>query len=161
MMLDKLIAIHKHTHNCNRGYTLLEVMIAIAIFSIGFLAVGSMQIRATRTGVSSRNQTTVLSIAKDRAEELEALPYTDDGDLAGSAAPGTMHAPTADIDGIDNDENGIIDDEAPGTGHITITWNVINDQPIAGTKSIRVTVNRTVGAGSQKNATLDFIKANM
>ena len=61
MMSDKLIAIHKHTDNRNRGYTLIEVMIAIAIFSIGFLAVGSMQIRATRTGVSSRNQTTVLS----------------------------------------------------------------------------------------------------
>jgi hypothetical protein len=120
-----------------------------------------MQIMAMRTGTNSRNQTTVLSIAKDRAEELEALPYTH-ADLAGSAAPGTTHEPDADVDGIDNDENGIIDDEAAGTGHvITITWNVIDDQPIPGTKSIRVTVNRTTGAGSQRNATLDFIKANM
>ena len=108
MMSDKLIAIHKHTDNRNRGYTLMEVLIAIAIFSIGFLAVGSMQIMAMRTGVSSRNQTTVLSIAKDRAEELEALPYTH-ADLAGSAAPGTTHAPAADVDGIDNNENGIVD----------------------------------------------------
>jgi len=160
MMSDKLTAINKLTDKRNRGYTLMEVMIAIAIFSIGFLAVGSMQIMATRTGVSSRNQTTVLSIAKDRAEELDALPYTH-ADLFGSAAPGTTHAPAADVDGIDNDENGIVDDEAPGTGHVTITWNVIDDQPIPGTKSIRVTVNRTAAAGSQRNATLDFIKANM
>jgi prepilin-type N-terminal cleavage/methylation domain-containing protein len=160
MMSKNLIAIHKRTENRNRGYTLMEVMIAIAIFSIGFMAVGSMQIMAMRTGVSSRNQTTVLSIAKDRAEELEALPFTH-ADLAGSAAPGTTHAPAADVDGIDNDENGVVDDETPGTGHVTITWNVIDDQPIAGTKSIRITVNRTTGAGSQRNATLDFIKANM
>ena len=160
MMSESLIAKNKCIDSRNRGYTLMEVLIAIAIFSIGFLAVGSMQIMAMRTGVNSRNQTTVLSIAKDRAEELEALPYTH-ADLAGSAAPGTTHAPAADIDGIDNDENGIVDDEAAGTGHVTITWNVIDDQPIPGTKSIRVMVNRTVGAGSQRNATLDFIKANM
>jgi type IV pilus assembly protein PilV len=159
MMSEKLTAINKLNDKRNRGYTLMEVLIAIAIFSIGFLAVGSMQIMAMRTGTNSRNQTTVLSIAKDRAEGLEALPYTH-ADLAGSAAPGTTHAPAADIDGIDNDENGIIDDEAPGTGHITITWNVIDDQPIAGTKSIRVTVNRT-GGGSQRSATLDFVKANI
>ena len=141
------------------GYTLMEVMIAIAIFSVGFLAVGSMQIMAMKTGINSRSQTTVLSIAKDRAEELEVLPYTH-ADLAGSAAPGTPHAPAADIDGIDNDENGVIDDEAAGTGHVSIRWNVIDDQPVTGTKTIRVTVNRT-GAGSPKSATLDFIKANM
>jgi type IV pilus assembly protein PilV len=160
MMSESLTAKNKCTDSRNRGYTLMEVLIAIAIFSIGFLAVGSMQIMAMRTGVNSRNQTTVLSIAKDRAEELEALPYTH-ADLAGSAAPGTTHAPAADIDGIDNDENGIVDDEAPGSGQITITWNVIDDQPIAGTKSIRVTVTRTKVAGSQRNAILDFIKANM
>jgi type IV pilus assembly protein PilV len=160
MMSEKLTVKNKCTDNRIRGFTLMEVLIAIAIFSIGFLAVGSMQIMAMRTGASSRNQTTVLSIAKDRAEELDALPYTHP-DLAGSAAPGTTHAPAADVDGIDNDENGIVDDEAPGTGQVTITWNVIDDQPIAGTKSIRVSVNRTTGAGSQKNAILDFIKANM
>ena len=159
MISEKLTEINKRTDNRNQGYTLIEVLIAIAIFSIGFLAVGSMQIMAMKTGTNSRSLTTVLSIAKDRAEELEVLPYTH-ADLAGSAAPGTTHAPAADVDGIDNDENGIIDDEAPGTGHVTITWNVIDDQPIAGAKSIRITVSRT-GAGSPRSATLDFIKANM
>ena len=108
-MSEKVNKINKRTDNLSQGYTLIEVLIAIAIFSIGFLAVGSMQLTAMRTGVNSRSQTTVLSIAKDRAEELESLPWTH-ADLAGSAAPGTTHAPLEDGDGIDNDENGWVDD---------------------------------------------------
>jgi type IV pilus assembly protein PilV len=158
-MSKKVNEIHKRSDHLSQGYTLIEVMIAIAIFSIGFLAVGSMQLTAMRTGVNSRSQTTVLSIAKDRAEELEVLPYTH-ADLAGSAAPGTTHAPTADGDGIDNDENGIIDDETAGTGHVSIRWIIIDDQPITGAKSIRVIVDRT-GGRDDRSATLDFIKANM
>lgn len=158
-MSEKMNEIHKRFDQHSDGYTLIEVLIAIAIFSIGFLAVGSMQLMAMRTGVNSRSQTTVLSIAKDRAEKLEALPYTH-ADLAGSAAPGTLHAPAADVDGVDNDENGVIDDEAPGTGHVTVTWTVIDEQPISGAKSIRITVSRT-GGRSERSATLDFVKANM
>ena len=158
-MSKKIKQIFKRTDHFSDGYTLIEVLIAIAIFSIGFLAVGSMQLMAMRTGVNSRSQTTVLSIAKDRAEELESLPWTH-ADLAGSAAPGTTHAPLEDGDGIDNDENGIIDDETIGTGHISIRWIVIDDLPITGAKSIRVIVDRT-GGRDDRSATLDFIKANI
>jgi type IV pilus assembly protein PilV len=142
---------------CNQGFTLIEVMIALAIFAIGFLALSSMQITAINTNANARNSTTVITIAKDRAEELMALPY-DDADLVGSAAPGTNYAPAADVDLIDNDEDGQID-EAGETGHITITWTVIDDQPLPGTKSVRVTAIRT--ARGQRRASFDFIKANM
>lgn len=142
----------------NRGFTLLEVLIAMAIFAIGILAVGSMQISAINKNAGARNYTTVVTLAKDRAEELIGLPY-DHADLAGSADPGTVHTPVADADGIDNDEDGRID-EAGETGQVSVTWNVIDDQPLPGTKSIRVTVTRTVGA-NQKRASLDLIKANM
>ena len=61
MMYQKFAEMKRHT--CETGYTLMEVMIAIAIFSVGFLAVGSMQIMAMKTGINSRSQTTVLSAA--------------------------------------------------------------------------------------------------
>ena len=35
------------------GFTLIEVLVAIAIFSIGFLAVGSMHISATSNNLSA------------------------------------------------------------------------------------------------------------
>jgi type IV pilus modification protein PilV len=143
---------------CTQGFSFIEVLIAMAIFAIGILAVGSMQISAINTNAKARNSTTVVTMAKDRAEELIALPY-DDADLVGSADPGTLHTPAASADGIDNDEDGQID-EAGEAGQVSISWNVIEDQPLPGTKSIRVTVTRTVRT-SQRSSTLDFIKANM
>jgi type IV pilus assembly protein PilV len=145
-------------NSCNQGFTLIEILIAMSIFAIGILAVGSMQISATNTNARARNTMTVVTMAKDRAEELTTLPY-DHADLAGSADPGTVHTPAAGADGIDNDEDGQID-EAGETGQVSIRWNVIDDQPLSGTKSIRVTVIRTVGT-NQRSATLDLIKANM
>ena len=156
MKLKKLIEWKQNSGN--QGFTLIEVLIATAIFTIGILAVGRMQIKAINTNISSRNSTTMVTVAKDRAEELMALPYND-ADLAGSAAPGTLHTPAADADLIDNDKDGQID-EAGENGQLSVTWNVIEDQPLAGTKSIRVTVVRTVGA-NQRRVVLDFMKANM
>ncbi len=156
MFMKKLTEIPKSI--CNQGFTLIEVLIAMAIFAIGILAVGSMQISAISTNAGARNSTTVVTVAKDRAEELTALPY-DHADLVGSADPGTLHTPAASTDGIDNDEDGQID-EAGEAGQVSIAWNVIEDQPVANTKSIRVTVVRTVGT-NQRRASLDLIKANM
>lgn len=143
--------------HCNQGFTVIEILIALAIFAIGFLALSSMQITAINTNASTRYSTTVINIAKDRAEELMALPYND-ANLVGSAAPGTTYAPAADADLIDNNEDGQID-EAGEAGHITITWTVIDDQPRPGTKSVRVTAIRT--GRNQRRASFDFIKANM
>ncbi len=143
---------------CSQGFTLIEILIAIAIFAIGILAVGSMQISAMNKTAGARNYTTVVTVAKDRAEELMALPY-DDADLdAGehSVAAGNL---TQATDRIDNDEDGQID-EGGEAGQVSIIWNVDVDQPLTGTKSVRVIVTRTVGT-RQKSSTLDFIKANM
>ena len=140
------------------GFTLIEVLIATAIFSIGILAVFSMQLSAVKSNTNARHSTTVLTIAKDRVEDLIDLPY-DHADLTGAAAPGIVHAPDAGADVIDNDEDGQID-EAGEAGQISITWTVIDDQPLLGTKSVRVTAVRSVSS-RQRTAALDFIKANM
>lgn len=157
MNSKKLIETRKNNHSHQQGFTLMEVLIAIAIFSIGMLAVGSMQITAINTNAKSRNSTTVVTYAKDKAEELMALDY-EHADLDADPAV-NPHTPAADVDGIDNDEDGQID-ELGEAGQVSITWNVIDDLPIAGTKSIRVTVVRTVGA-NQRSASLDFIKARI
>ncbi len=162
----KLMFIKKSTEIpksiCNRGFTLIEVLIAMSIFAIGILAVGSMQVSAINKYAGARNSTKVVTVAKDRVEELNGLAY-DDADLdAGehSVAAGNL---TAVTDGIDNDENGQID-EAGETGHINIIWNVtetdLNGDGINDSKIVTVTVTRAAG-GRQRRASLDFIRANI
>jgi type IV pilus assembly protein PilV len=159
MKSKQLIATRKSNRNSQRGYTLIEVLIAMAIFAIGILAVGSMQISAINTNAGSRNSTTVVTYAKDRVEDLMSLDYLHT-DLDPALNP---HAPAADVDGIDNDEDGQID-EAGETGHISIQWNVteadLTGDTINDSKVISVTVTRAVGT-VQRRASLDFVRANM
>jgi len=58
-----------------RGFTLVEVMIALGILSFGVLAVASMQSSAL-LGTSRSNSVTIASnIATDRMERLMAIPF--------------------------------------------------------------------------------------
>lgn len=59
------------------GFTLIEVLIAMAIFSIGILAVTTMQIRSINQNASARMQTEATTLAVDWMERLLALPYED------------------------------------------------------------------------------------
>ena len=60
-----------------RGFTLIEVLIAMAIFAVGLLALASLQIRTIQMNASARMQTEETSIAVDWLERLIALPYDD------------------------------------------------------------------------------------
>ena len=62
---------------CNQGFTLIEVLIAMAIFSIGILAVANMQILSINQNASARLQTEATTLAVDWMERLLSLPYED------------------------------------------------------------------------------------
>ena len=155
-MLPKILLINKVRHD-EQGLTLIEVMVALAIFAVGFLAVSAMQITSINKNTKSRNSTTVISIAKDRAEELMSQ-HIDHDLLRPGVHPDDYGDFTQATDNIDNDEDGQID-EAGETGHITISWTVVDDTPLLNTKSVRVTVIRN--ARGQRRASFDFIKADL
>ena len=98
----------------NRGFTLVEVMIGMAIFLIGFLAVGSMQIAAINGNAGAREATEAATRATDQLETLIALPYE-------SIVSG---GPVTDADGV-----------------YTVRWDVVLDTPLEDTKTITVTVD--------------------
>jgi type IV pilus modification protein PilV len=60
-----------------QGFTLIEVLIAMAIFAIGILAVTSMQMRSINQNASARIQTEATTLAVDWMERLLSLPYED------------------------------------------------------------------------------------
>ena len=154
-----------HTSNIYRnyrGYTLIEVLIAMAVFAVGILAIFSMQITSTGSNALARGLTENYTGAMDKVEELLALQYNDP---SGQLNVGTHNEPQA-TDGIDNNGDGVVD-EAGETGYINLSWqvweNTIWDQNI---KSVRVTVSSMVSGRqqtgrSQRAINIDFFKANM
>lgn len=136
------------------GFTLIEVLLAMAIFLIGILAVLMMHIKAINTNSGARSVTLNYTWAMDKVEELLRLPY-DDSNLAAGA-----HTPASDADFIDNNANGQIDEDGE-TGQILISWSVQDDFPVADTKSVRVTVTQRVPLVGDKVINVDFIKADI
>jgi type IV pilus assembly protein PilV len=139
-----------------QGYTLIEVLIAMAVFAVGILAIFSMQVTATSGNALARGLTENYTAAMDKVEELLALSY-DDANLDPAGSPFT---PAQDGDGIDNDGDGVVD-EGGETGHLTISWQVWQNSLWAqNIKSVRVTLTSTVNSGDQRTINIDFFKAN-
>ena len=98
----------------SRGFTLIEVMIAMGIFSIGILAVGAMQINSANSNTTARIHTEETMLLVDQIEQLTALAYDD-----------------ADLD---------VGNHAVDQGPYTISWAVADDVPVVGAKMITLTV---------------------
>jgi prepilin-type N-terminal cleavage/methylation domain-containing protein len=59
----------------DRGFTLLEVIIAISILTFGILAVGAMQSAALRGNNFAYGRTSASTLAQDALEDQMALSY--------------------------------------------------------------------------------------
>lgn len=129
----------------NLGFSLIEVLIAMAIFAIGILAVGSMQISAINNNASARMRAEATVLASEKAEELMSLPNYDDSlldtDTHSDASPNNIYC---------------------------IQWTAAIDSPIAGAKTINLSVRWTDSETGCANfnqkvnqVNIDFIRANL
>lgn len=58
-----------------RGFTLLEVMVVLALGVVGLLGVTAVSVSATRAHVNSRSFTEATLLAQDQLERLRYVPY--------------------------------------------------------------------------------------
>jgi prepilin-type N-terminal cleavage/methylation domain-containing protein len=70
-----------------RGFTLLEVMVAMGILASGLLAVSAAQLYAMRGGRSGRHTTDAAEIAQGQIEQFQRMAFADLVSTAGAWAP--------------------------------------------------------------------------
>ncbi len=121
------IPTHQKPEAC-RGFTLIEVLIAVAIFAIGILAIAGLQIRSINMNAAARMQSEATTVAVDIMERLMSLPYE--------------HPQLDESSGVQQSQVGVytafwqITDEAPVSWCKTITVWVTADNPNA--KEVRI-----------------------
>jgi prepilin-type N-terminal cleavage/methylation domain-containing protein len=148
------------------GFTLVEILIAIAILAFGLLAVATMQVRAIKTNAIASGISQGLTLGQAKVEELMNLSYShsDLNDDGGGVSNGTGQ--DADDDGVDDDGGNFGLDDTTGAdgsdanGRYTIYWNIAIDEPVTSSKTIRVIVTWTE-QGRNKSIKLDFVKTSL
>ncbi|MBE0501457.1 MAG: prepilin-type N-terminal cleavage/methylation domain-containing protein [Desulfuromonadales bacterium] len=103
--------------NCSeKGFTLVEVLVSMTIFSFGILAVINMQLLSASINIKARGMTEGVIAAQNKIEELSTLDYGHDDLKAGVA-------------------------HADSDGRYTLSWTVVDDEPMVNSKTIRVVVS--------------------
>ncbi len=115
------------------GFTLLEVILAIAVLSFGLLAVATMQVSGIRGNAFAGDVTQGVTWAGDIAEKLlqKGLQDYNDPDLLDSDGDG--------VSGLDHDSQADAD-HAETHGRYQVYWNVAEDHLLEGTKTVQVIV---------------------
>jgi type IV pilus assembly protein PilV len=130
-----------------RGFSLIEALIAMVLLSIGLLGTGLLQIGGLKANANAAGRTSGVAVAQSVLDDLRSIPQNDDrladGDLDGAAglddgraAGGSAPNPAA----ADRSWNGTGQYAAADGRTYTVFWNVAEDVPMAGTRTLRLFV---------------------
>lgn len=111
------------------GFTLVEIMIAMAVFAVGVLALATMQVSSIRGNASSESITEAGNLASAQIETLMALSYMDNA-LSDSNNDGSAGLA----------RTGAAADHQQTQGRYVICWNVAQDVPATNNKTLNIIV---------------------
>ncbi len=134
------------------GFTLIEVLISVSIFSIGILATTMMQMSAIKTNSLAQDLTNRSVRAENQMEHLLALPYTHDI-LAINNNIGIITCPDGDISICPASNLFTCSDGQSYTCTDTLTVT----QPVTGEKNITLAATSN-HYGQTRNVTLSMLK---
>jgi type IV pilus assembly protein PilV len=123
-------------HKGQKGFTLIEVMIAMVILATGLLALMGLQIVSIRSNAFSNEMAQASILAQTRLEEIRNKPYA-------SLATGST------VTVLPANETGIV---------YTVTETISDEGiPAANTRTITCQIDwKGASAGSSGGATADF-----
>lgn len=126
--------INKNKLCSQKGMTLLEVIVAIALLVTGMLAIAQMQIAAIQGNAAANRMSQAITLASDKVEKL-IRATSNDPDLS-----------TGDHKDLNNPVNGF-----------DILWNIKTE---GSAKYIHVTVQWKDHMGNTKKTHVDYIRAD-
>jgi type IV pilus assembly protein PilV len=115
-----------------RGFSLVEVLIAIVVLSIALMGLATLQVRAMRSNDLANRTTQATNLAQNKLEELLFRVATGETFAAG----------------VTQDDGNPVAVPADNEGAIfTRSWEFIDDSPVPAAREIIVTVvwNDTMG----------------
>ena len=123
----------------SKGYMLMEALISIAIFTVGFLAVAALVISVSRNNTSGNQLTEANMLAREQLEQLKS---------------------TSDITSLPADLTTFSDGPMDGNGNpggiYTRTWTIQDALGFNTSREIKVTVNWT-NRGRNRSVVLSTI----
>jgi type IV pilus assembly protein PilV len=132
------IALSSHTYNQN-GFTLIEVLIALMIFTFGLLSIAGLQVSAISYDSAANQRTAITMLTQGIMEEIMSYPEDNSNsgtlDLESSVTDQTWTQ--APFDSADNSYT------LTGGGTYSASVTVTPDTPVASMSQIEVTVTST------------------
>ena len=141
--------------NGESGFSLLEVMMALVFFAVGFLGIANMQAVSIRGNAKAMNMTAACQIGTAIMEDIMAMAYDDPrlNDDDGDGQAGLQDSPAAD----EVNPSNPVKAGGLGGGLYNVYWNVAKNWPIENMKTIRVIVTWSAD-GQSKKAHFDTMK---
>ena len=123
----------------NSGFSLIEVLIAIAILMIGLSAIISLQVSGIRWLAQAKHKTAATQVASQVVELLKIAPINIDS--AGYPEPHTVMKLTNGYDVVDNlvERKAMLDDFTPADG--LNTWHRLSPMDPNGNQCFCMSTN--------------------
>lgn len=127
-----------------KGFTFIEVIVALTLFSFGLLAITGMFGVSTQALQSGGDRTKAVLLAQEKLEELKSVPY---------------HQLLSTLGGEDQEDQIHPLQERHGSN--LLTWIVQKDQPMIGLTVLTVTVTWKTSGGQIKSVKLVTLRTNL
>jgi len=143
----------------DQGFTLLEVLMAVSILTVGLLAVASLQVTAMRGNSMSMTYTESTEKVQDIVEKLYNKSFSDPW-LSDAVPVGSPDG----INGLDKNTDATADHYITGNEY-TVYWNIADNiakdsggwHTVNGVKTIRVIV-KWIDRGKPKYYKFDLLR---
>lgn len=138
--------------NRESGFTLIEVMIAVMVLTVGLIAAAAMQTRAASDTILSTRMAGRVVAGEQRIEDLMSINIIEEDGYD----PSSFFTP--DIAETGNEIAGSVITDSTSASH-TITYEATTNSPIRNLTTITVNVVPH-GADSKRTLTYTYIRSN-